>query len=95
MESIGQMHPVDQVLSPGKLLTLGIQHVLVMYAGAVAVPLIIGGALHFPKDQVAYLISCDLFACGVALAFSRSASVPSAFVCRLSWRFPSPQSAPW
>ena len=54
MASIGHMHPVDQVLSPAKLLALGIQHVLVMYAGAVAVPLIIGGALHFPKDQVAY-----------------------------------------
>lgn len=66
MESIGHMHPVDQVLSPAKLLALGIQHVLVMYAGAVAVPLIIGGALHFPKDQVAYLISSDLLCCGIA-----------------------------
>ncbi len=66
MASIGHMHPVDQVLSPAKLLALGIQHVLVMYAGAVAVPLIIGGALHFPKDQVAYLISSDLLCCGIA-----------------------------
>src|SRR5947199_10546960 len=66
MESIGHMHPVDQVLSPAKLLALGIQHVLVMYAGAVAVPLIVGAALHFAKDQVAYLISCDLLCCGIA-----------------------------
>jgi uric acid transporter len=63
---VGEVHPVDLVLSPGKLLTLGIQHVLVMYAGAVAVPLIIGGALRLPKDQVAYLISCDLLCCGIA-----------------------------
>src|SRR5437764_410901 len=38
MESIGHMHPVDQVLSPAKLLALGTQHVLVMYAGGVGNP---------------------------------------------------------
>jgi NCS2 family nucleobase:cation symporter-2 len=37
-----------------------------MYANAVAVPLIIGGALHLPKDQIALLINADLFACGIA-----------------------------
>jgi NCS2 family nucleobase:cation symporter-2 len=49
----------------GRLTLLGLQHVLVMYAGAVAVPLIIGGALKLPKDQVALLINADLFACGL------------------------------
>lgn len=42
------------------------QHVLVMYAGAVAVPLIVGAAFHLPKDQLANLIDADLFACGLA-----------------------------
>jgi uric acid transporter len=37
-----------------------------MYAGAVAVPLIIGRALKLPPEDVAYLISADLFACGIA-----------------------------
>ncbi len=37
-----------------------------MYAGAVAVPLIVGGALRLPKEQLAMLINADLFACGVA-----------------------------
>ncbi len=37
-----------------------------MYANAVAVPLIIGAAMHLPKEQVALLISADLFACGIA-----------------------------
>ena len=32
-----QVHPVDEILAPPKLFTLGLQHVLVMYAGAVAV----------------------------------------------------------
>src|SRR6202521_2359688 len=59
------VHRVDEVLPIGKLAVLGIQHVLVMYAGAVAVPLIIGGALKLPKEQVALLINADLFACGL------------------------------
>jgi uric acid transporter len=44
------VHPVDEVLPLPKLFALGLQHVLVMYANAVAVPLIVGGALHLPKD---------------------------------------------
>jgi xanthine permease len=59
------VHPVDERLPWPRLLALGLQHVLVMYAGAVAVPLIIGGALKLPKEQIALLINADLFACGV------------------------------
>jgi uric acid transporter len=60
------VHPVDEVLPIPKLLTLGLQHVLVMYAGAVAVPLILGRALKLSPEEVAFLISADLFACGIA-----------------------------
>ena len=60
------VHPVDEILPLPKLAALGLQHVLVMYANAVAVPLIVGGALHLPKDQIALLINADLFACGIA-----------------------------
>ena len=58
-------HPVDERLPTGRLAALGLQHVLVMYAGAVAVPLIIGRALKLSPEQVAYLISADLFCCGI------------------------------
>jgi uric acid transporter len=58
-------HPVDERLPAGKLAALGVQHVLVMYAGAVAVPLIIGRALKLAPEQVAMLISADLFCCGL------------------------------
>jgi NCS2 family nucleobase:cation symporter-2 len=58
-------HPVDEVLPAGKLFTLGLQHVLVMYAGAIAVPLIIGRVLKLDPTQVAFLISADLFVCGI------------------------------
>jgi xanthine/uracil permease len=59
-------HPVDEVLPYLRLFTLGLQHVLVMYAGAVAVPLIIGRVLSLPPQQIAILINADLFACGIA-----------------------------
>jgi uracil-xanthine permease len=59
-------HPVDELLPPPKLFALGLQHVLVMYAGAVAVPLIIGRALKLEPADVAFLISADLFVCGLA-----------------------------
>ncbi|MFD1710839.1 purine permease [Ottowia sp. GY511] len=58
-------HPVDERLPTGKLTALGLQHVLVMYAGAVAVPLIVGRALKLSPDEVALLISADLFCCGL------------------------------
>ncbi|MCQ0093443.1 nucleobase:cation symporter-2 family protein [Roseovarius sp. M141] len=57
--------PVDEKLPPAKLFTLGLQHVLVMYAGAIAVPLIVGRVLNLTPEQVAFLISADLFVCGV------------------------------
>jgi len=60
-----KVHPVDEVLAPPKLFTLGLQHVLVMYAGAVAVPLIVGRALKLDPADVAFLISADLFVCGI------------------------------
>jgi NCS2 family nucleobase:cation symporter-2 len=60
------IQPVDRMLPIPRLLALGLQHVLVMYAGAVAVPLIIGRALKLPPEDVAFLISADLFACGLA-----------------------------
>ncbi|MFS0656758.1 xanthine permease PbuX [Bacillus sp. 179-C3.3 HS] len=49
-----------------KTLSLGIQHVLAMYAGAVLVPLIVGDALGLTPAQLTYLISADIFMCGVA-----------------------------
>jgi len=59
------VHPVDERPPGGKLFALGLQHVLVMYAGAVAVPLIVGAALKLPKEQIALLINADLFCCGI------------------------------
>ena len=38
-------HPVNEMLPLSKLFVYGLQHVLAMYAGAVAVPLIVANAL--------------------------------------------------
>ena len=62
---VTSVDPVDEVLPVGRLIPLGLQHVLVMYAGAIAVPLIVGRALKLPPEQVALLISADLFCCGI------------------------------
>jgi uric acid transporter len=59
------IHPVDEILPYPQMAAVGLQHVLVMYAGAIAVPLIVGGALKLPKDQIAFLVNADLFACGI------------------------------
>ncbi len=49
-----------------KVTSLGIQHVLAMYAGAVIVPLIIGGALGLTAEQLTYLVSIDIMTSGLA-----------------------------
>lgn len=61
-----RVHPVDEMLPVPRLATLGFQHVMVMYAGAVAIPLIVGRALNLSPEQVSMLISADLFCCGIA-----------------------------
>lgn len=45
---------------------LGFQHLLAMYSGDVLVPLLIGHYLHFSTLQMTYLVSIDIFMCGVA-----------------------------
>lgn len=51
-----------------------------MYGGAVAVPLIVGRALQLSPQDVAFLISADLFVCGLvtiiqSLGITRSVGI--------------------
>lgn len=64
--TISRVHPVDEVLPVRQLFTFGLQHVLVMYAGAVAVPLILGNALGLTPAQVVLLINANLLTSGLA-----------------------------
>ena len=65
-ESIKKVDKVNEILPIPQLATLGLQHVLAMYAGAVAVPLIIGNAVGLTPSQLALLVAADLFTCGIA-----------------------------
>ncbi len=59
-------HPVDELLPVRQLVTYGLQHVLVLYAGAVAVPLILGSALGLSSAEVVLLINANLLTSGIA-----------------------------
>lgn len=65
-QMIRNENTVDSILPASKMLTYGLQHVLSMYAGAVAVPIILAQALHLPVDALIRLINADLLTCGIA-----------------------------
>lgn len=64
------VHPVDERPPFGRMFLVGLQHVLAMYAGAVAVPLVVGGALveagKLQQSDIMHLIVADLFVAGIA-----------------------------
>lgn len=61
-----KVHPVDRVPPVGKMITLGVQHVVAFYAGAVLVPLLIARAIDLDSEALTMLITADLFTCGIA-----------------------------
>src|SRR5499425_3751618 len=76
------VHPVDEVLPAPRLFVLGLQHLFIMYAGAVAVPLIVGGALKLPPTTIGLLVSADLLVSGIATII-QSAGISKIFGVRL------------
>ena len=48
------------------MLVYGLQHVMSMYAGVVAVPLIVGSALKLPFSDLSYLLAATLLISGLA-----------------------------
>ncbi len=60
------VHPVDEVLPAQNMIAFGLQHVLSMYAGIVAVPLVLASALGLPSSDVVLIIGASFFMCGVA-----------------------------
>ena len=49
-----------------KAMVLGLQHLLAMYSGSILVPMMIGQVLGYNSEQLTYLVSTDIFMCGVA-----------------------------
>ncbi|MEV5541635.1 nucleobase:cation symporter-2 family protein [Saccharopolyspora shandongensis] len=60
------VHPVDEVMPPARMLAYGIQHIAAMYAGVVAPPLIIGEAMGLSPLDMTLLIGASLFTAGLA-----------------------------
>ncbi|MGP4015388.1 nucleobase:cation symporter-2 family protein [Saccharopolyspora sp. 5N708] len=60
------VHPVDEVLPPTRMLAFGVQHIAAMYAGVVAPPLIVGEAIGLPPLQMTLLIGASLLTAGLA-----------------------------
>ncbi|MCH4248141.1 MAG: purine permease [Acinetobacter populi] len=58
--------PEHEFLGFGKSFAYGLQHVLTMYGGIVAPPLIVGTAAGFTAEQIAMLITASLFIGGLA-----------------------------
>jgi uric acid transporter len=58
--------PEDARLPIPATLGYGMQHILSMFGGVIAVPIIIGGAAGLKGADIAFLISCALFVSGLA-----------------------------
>lgn len=60
------VHPVDEVPPAGRTVAFGLQHVLSMYAGIIAVPLVLASALGLDQDHVVRIVNASFFMCGIA-----------------------------
>jgi NCS2 family nucleobase:cation symporter-2 len=58
--------PEDEKLPFGQLLVYGTQHILTMYGGVIAPPLIVGGAAGLSGPDLALLVTAGLFLSGLA-----------------------------
>ncbi|WP_082748406.1 nucleobase:cation symporter-2 family protein [Nocardioides jensenii] len=61
-----QARPEDERHPPGQLLAYGTQHILTMYGGVIAPPLIVGGAAGLSTPDMALLVTAGLFVSGLA-----------------------------
>jgi uric acid transporter len=69
------MRPEDERLPLGPTYAYGVQHILTMYGGVIAPPLIVGGAAGLTSVQIALLVSAALFVSGLATIL-QSAGLP-------------------
>ena len=58
--------PEDERYPAGQLMAYGTQHILTMYGGVIAPPLIVGGAAGLSGSDLALLVTAGLFVSGLA-----------------------------
>ena len=61
-----RQRPEDERLPLGPTFAYGLQHILTMYGGVIAPPLIVGGAAGLSGPQIGLLVSAALFVSGLA-----------------------------
>lgn len=87
--------PEDENLGVAANMAYGLQHVLTMYGGIVAVPLIVGQAAGLSPADIGLLIAASLFAGGLATLL-QTLGLPF-FGCQFHWckACRSPVWPPW
>lgn len=71
---------------------LSLQHLLAALGGIIAVPLVFGGALKLPADQIVALVNAALLGSGVVTIVQCRGWGPWAYGCPASW---APASPSW
>ncbi len=66
VNTVSAVHPVDEILPPQNMVLFGLQHVMSMYAGIVAVPLVLASAIGLQGDALVRIIDASFFMCGLA-----------------------------
>ncbi len=64
--TIPAVRPEDEKIPVAKAFLYGFQHILSMYGGVIAIPLIVGSAAKLPPEQVGMLVASALFVSGLA-----------------------------
>lgn len=64
--SKGLRYTINDKPPLGEAIPLAIQHVFAAFSGIVAVPLVVGGVLGLPLEDIAFLVSATLFISGIA-----------------------------
>ena len=80
-ENTPEDRPEDENLGLAANMAYGFQHVLTMYGGIIAVPLILGQAAGLSSNDIGLLITASLFAGGLATIL-QTMGLPF-FGCRL------------
>lgn len=92
---VSHQRPEDENLGIGANMAYGLQHVLTMYGGIVAVPLIIGQAAGLSPADIGLLIAASLFAGGWQRCCKPWVYRFLVVSCRWCRAYPSPASRPW
>lgn len=66
MTTATEARPEDERLPLGKTFVYGLQHILTMYGGVIAPPLIVGGAAGLSATDMSLLVTAGLFVSGLA-----------------------------